>query len=1188
MRTRRLTYTLLALVLILTITAPLMSADIIKYSVTCSGCSGTPADNVGLVVKASGTNIVAPCADDDPDAMGVIVGYEGTDYIIATSGVAWVQTTGTVGIGDWLKPAANGVASVAGDTYTGMVIGQVIEVRIGEAKVALNFYNPTGGGTSANTLEEVYQAGDNSVEMTTVYGDIRFYNDELPTPDEILYLDESSGNVGIGTESPGTKVEIYETGTSAEITDLLTLNYNNTDAIGSGAGIIFKGYGEAVSNLPVAAITSVIENDGGASIDGALAFYTHNSSDGAWSYPAERVRIDSDGNVGIGVTGPTEKLDVDGQIRLRGGSPAVGRILQSDATGVGTWVAPSSISDGDWTVSGSNIYSAVSGNVGIGTTTPAAKLEVYAADALIHGHTVGRGAGVIPSNLAVGSTALSANTTGRNNTAIGRRALSANTTGQNNTAIGMMALLTKTTGSGNTAVGMESQGFGTTGDFNTAIGQEALWRNTGSQNTAVGLKALGTGAVTGSDNTASGYRAGYHVSTSLSGSSNTFLGANASYSSGVITNATAIGANVTLAQSNTVILGNSANVGIGTTIPSHKLDVNGTGRFADILYADYLIVMTDNDWIGLSSAGGRIEFDNQATDEVNIISAKVGINTATPDFTLDVAGTAGFDNYINHNGDSDTKLHFLTDQLQAIIGNECLVNLYEGVQDYVKLGDGGNVDINLNDDVFVRGSDGNVGIGVTGPTEKLDVDGQIRLRGGSPAAGKILQSDVTGVGTWVAPSSISDGDWTVSGSNIYSAVSGNVGIGTTTPDVILDVDLDGVGITKASEVVAAFTIDGSCFLNVLSVDDQAGILFGDAGDPDIGKLIYDNNDDAMKFTTNTSEKMRITSAGNVGIGTTSPDYKLDVRDEFGVASFGSSPSEFLFIKAESSNDVSLNFSSLGKLLFKSWSAYSGGLGIGSFMAITGDGNVGIGTTTPAAMLDIRKTYSGSAETMLRMGSTVFNNNARFTYYATGADNTSYLAIAGKGNATNHLIVRGDGNVGIGTALPNAAAILDVSSTTKGFLPPRMTCVQRDAISSPPEGLMIYNTVTNTIDYYDGADWMALQASTAASLPSAPTAYTPVNPEDIGDGDPCFLASWSAVSGATSYRLDVAEDSGFSSMLVSDMMVGGTEKQIEGLAYDFDCLDVVYYRVRAVNSCGTSANSNTATVDVSCDGDLICM
>ena len=67
----------------------------------------------------------------------------------------------------------------------------------------------------------------------------------------------------------------------------------------------------------------------------------------------------------------------------------------------------------------------------------------------------------------------------------------------------------------------------------------------------------------------------------------------------------------------------------------------------------------------------------------------------------------------------------------------------------------------------------------------------------------------------------------------------------------------------------------------------------------------------------------------------------------------------------------------------------------------------------------------------------------------------------------------DANVGIGTASPDAAALLEVTSTTKGFLPPRMTTTQRDAISSPPAGLMIYNTTTNKLNFYNGSAWEAV-------------------------------------------------------------------------------------------------------------------
>lgn len=64
-------------------------------------------------------------------------------------------------------------------------------------------------------------------------------------------------------------------------------------------------------------------------------------------------------------------------------------------------------------------------------------------------------------------------------------------------------------------------------------------------------------------------------------------------------------------------------------------------------------------------------------------------------------------------------------------------------------------------------------------------------------------------------------------------------------------------------------------------------------------------------------------------------------------------------------------------------------------------------------------------------------------------------------------------VGIGTSSPNAAAALDVVSTSKGLVPPRMTALQRNAISNPPQGLMLYCTDCGTdgqLQVYNGSEY----------------------------------------------------------------------------------------------------------------------
>jgi hypothetical protein len=64
-------------------------------------------------------------------------------------------------------------------------------------------------------------------------------------------------------------------------------------------------------------------------------------------------------------------------------------------------------------------------------------------------------------------------------------------------------------------------------------------------------------------------------------------------------------------------------------------------------------------------------------------------------------------------------------------------------------------------------------------------------------------------------------------------------------------------------------------------------------------------------------------------------------------------------------------------------------------------------------------------------------------------------------------------VGIGNEVTDAAVLLGCTSTTKGFLPPKMTTTQQNAISTPPAGLVLYNTTTNKLMVYNGSSWTAL-------------------------------------------------------------------------------------------------------------------
>ena len=156
-------------------------------------------------------------------------------------------------------------------------------------------------------------------------------------------------------------------------------------------------------------------------------------------------------------------------------------------------------------------------------------------------------------NTAVGTSSMANNTTGGNNTAVGLNALSLNISGNANVAVGGLVMESNTTGSGNVAVGVNSLSSNTTGNDNTAVGRNTLDNLlTGADNTAIGWYALQANT-NGSLNVALGSEA---LRNGTTGSYNTAVGA-AALSAGNWTNATALGYNAQVANSDTMRLGNT-------------------------------------------------------------------------------------------------------------------------------------------------------------------------------------------------------------------------------------------------------------------------------------------------------------------------------------------------------------------------------------------------------------------------------------------------------------------------------------------------------------------------------------------------------------------------------------------------------------------------------------------------------
>jgi hypothetical protein len=183
---------------------------------------------------------------------------------------------------------------------------------------------------------------------------------------------------------------------------------------------------------------------------------------------------------------------------------------------------------------------------------------------------------------------------------------------------------------------------------------------------------------------------------------------------------------------------------------------------------------------------------------------------------------------------------------------------------------------------------------------------------------------------------------------------------------------------------------------------------------------------SLVIGANNSEVIRVTDNGHVGMGTVSPVVKLHVSDK--IASGSSATNARITSDASEPRTLSL-IDADGKI--RLWRTAASGESAVEFA-------VGTGTAITAA-----------------------------ERWMSGATTLSYFVRSFNGaTGTDRLNVLKSGAVGIGTGETiSNTAILEISSSNRGFLPPRMTTAQRDAITSPAEGLIIYNTTEGEPQFY---------------------------------------------------------------------------------------------------------------------------
>jgi len=317
----------------------------------------------------------------------------------------------------------------------------------------------------------------------------------------------------------------------------------------------------------------------------------------------------------------------------------------------------------------------------------------------------------------------------------------------------------------------------------------------------------------------------------------------------------------------------------------------------------------------------------------------------------------------------------------------------------------------------------------------------------------------------------------------YKDASGNVGIGTSSPIYKLDVQSTGAnqirlkGGTGTNQGSSIFITNANNSNTFMAIGDLASIT---GGTPDALAGWYTNTSVPIVFLPSGTERMRITSGGNVGIGTSNPTTQLQIESATTATITLTSTSNNNLILSCTSTTASIG-SPNGVPLFFSTSNIER-------MRIDISGNVGIGNTVATTIAAVNGggtlvVGNGGAN---NQGITIYtgSSNSGILNFANGTTTTStyagYIAYNHTGNrmefgtnATERMRIDSVGNIGIGTISPSSSAILDAQSTTKGVRMPNMTTTQKNAIASPVAGLMVFDTTLAKLCVYSGSAWQTI-------------------------------------------------------------------------------------------------------------------
>jgi hypothetical protein len=772
---------------------------------------------------------------------------------------------------------------------------------------------------------------------------------------------------------------------------------------------------------------------GSVSAPGSTTQIVYNSG-GALA--ADSGLVYSGSNVGIGTTSPLSPLhqvaggvDYTGEARFGGSSTAFGIELkynQAGPTSGSIYVSPAYSSTdvlfklGAGSDNANQLVLKGDGNVGIGTTTPGSKLEVAGTNPFVrinNSSTSDSGIKISYGNSDIHGLHLLYNP---------------------NSAVSYIDN-TYPTSSGQVYGDMYfRQNAGGTMTPRIVIKAESGNVGIGVTSPTYNLEVSGSGYISGSLTVAGTITAQklnvQQITSSVIYSSGSNIFGND------ITNTQTFTGSLQATGSTHYLLG---DVGIGTTSPSEKLEVDGNVQIGSTTDAKLYMVSTGGNgnnerfYIEGYADGGTYGggFKLSTRDDSNIFNTavtvnrngNVGIGTSSPSELLHISGAGATAKISSTNTYARVDLSTTNNQYYLQVEDSG----FDGIGFYKAVPGTAGWQLIVN-------TDGNVGIGTTGPSSRLEVKAPDTAATTNYASKNIIANSPLVGGYTGAPivSMLAMYDGTIHGADVgylYDGSGygltlsvnndtsgnpaealrinrlGNVGIGTTTPGSKLQV-------TATSN--SATTVDnGITILNDSGIDNcLAGIRLSTYGDSDgglypkqfigairdgnfgagKGSIVFCNRDAAdTSVVTLSDEKMRILPSGNVGIGTTSPGRLLDV------GSSTSTDDQYIRVNSAANYVAGINFASAGT---NKWWFYrpvnSNDLrlydGIDRVTFQSGSGNVGIGTTSPQAALSIATTgskWTPDDNTYYQPTGSIF-----LSAEAT-ADKDNWIGIAGSYNST---------------------------------------------------------------------------------------------------------------------------------------------------------------------------------------------